>query len=538
MAGLTISVIADVAKAIKGLDQVSEKAGGFSKGLQGVAGAVGGVLSFGAAEKWASSWIDAAKKSNKATKGVGIVFGQSAGIITDFATTSANALGMTQTEAERYAITIGNQLEGYGVSQKEAAKGSVELTKRASDMAYVLGTDVSTVLSAMGSALKGRTAGLKSLGVNIDSNTVKDRLAAKGLGELTGEQATAAQASEILAMMLEQTSDKAGVLSSKTDETATSLPALNASIEDTKASLGQALLPILNTILPVLNDFAQWAEKHPGLMQAVAIAVLAVAVAVGVFSIAMTALSIAGAPVWAIVIGIGIAIAALIAVVILCITHWSTLVGWFKTAWDWISRLIDKVWGLLAPIASGVWATFSAIWGGIVGFFRDAVGFIQSVWSKISDLATLFGKSVWASFSAIWDGIKSAIDGVKKAAEAAWNVIEKIKNAPANIWHAITPFSLPGAGAAYAPSGPWRDRGELGALRRGEHRRRRRRPRSTRPASGGRARRLHERQRPAPARRARERLGIAGDRPCLRSSLSTRRGRGSESSSGSGSGGP
>jgi hypothetical protein len=47
---------------------------------------------------------------------------------------------------------------------------------------------------------------------------------------------------------------------------------------------------------------------------------------------------------------------------------------------------------------------------------------------------------------------------VKKAADAAWNVMEKIKNAPANAWHALTPWSAPPAagGAYYGASGPSR----------------------------------------------------------------------------------
>jgi hypothetical protein len=453
MPGLTISIISDVKKAIQGLDQVSEKSKGFGSTMQGVAGAVGGYLSFNTAQKWAGEWIDAAKKSNKASKGVSIVFGDSAKEIMNFATTSANALGMTQTEAERYAISIGNQLKGYGLSQKDAAKGSVDLTKRAADMSYVLGTDVNTVLSAMGSALKGRTGGLKSLGVNIDSNTIKERLAAKGLGDLSGEQATAAQAAEILALTMEKTGSMAGVLSKKTDDTATSMPALKASIEDTKASLGQALLPALNDILPVLNDFAQWAEKHPGLMQAVAVTVLALAVAVGVFSLAMAALSIASAPVWLIVLGIAAAIAALIIVVVLIIKYWDTLVGWFKTAWQWISNLIDqhKILALVigGPVAAAILVIshFSEIWDGVKKV-------VQGVWDVIKKIVDLVNGALTSAFNAI----KGVIDGVKRAVEnvldVAGKVVDKIgqvASAPGKLLDKINPFA---AGAMYAPPGP------------------------------------------------------------------------------------
>jgi hypothetical protein len=480
--GLTISVIADVKKAIQGLDQVSEKSKGFGDTMKGVAGAVGGYLSLNQAQKWATEWINAAKDSNKAAKGVSVVFGESASTITNFATTSANALGMTQTQAERYAVTIGNQLKGYGLNQKDAAKGSVDLTKRAADMAYVLGTDVSTVLSAMGSALKGRTGGLKALGVNIDSNTVKERLNAKGLGDLTGEQATAAQATEILALMMEKTGDMAGVLSKKTDDTATSLPALKASIEDTKASLGQALLPALNTILPVLNDFAQWAEKHPALMQAVALAVLALSVAVGIFGIAMAiaAIEMTAALWW--VVAIIAAIAALTVVIIIVIKYWDTLVGWFKTAWQWISNLIDnhkalalmiggpvaaailvikhfsEIWSAVKAVVDTVWSAIqavvnivsgplTAVWAGV----KSAVDGIKSAVQLVVDLVNGAFTAAWNGVKAIIDGVKGAVDAVKNAAQGVVDKINSITSAPGKLLDKLNPFA---AGATYASGAP------------------------------------------------------------------------------------
>jgi hypothetical protein len=83
---------------------------------------------------------------------------------------------------------------------------------------------------------------------------------------------------------------------------------LALSMKETKESIGTALIPVFEKLLPYLQKFAEWAEKNPGLMTAAAIAVGVLSAAVVIMNAAM-ALN----PVGLVVIAIVALIAGLIA---------------------------------------------------------------------------------------------------------------------------------------------------------------------------------------------------------------------------------
>ena len=62
---------------------------------------------------------------------------------------------------------------------------------------------------------------------------------------------------------------------------------LSIAIDETKEGIGSALLPVVERVLPLLNSFADWAQKNPGAFTAIAAAVGAVAVAIVAVNVAM-----------------------------------------------------------------------------------------------------------------------------------------------------------------------------------------------------------------------------------------------------------
>lgn len=85
-----------------------------------------------------------------------------------------------------------------------------------------------------------------------------------------------------------------------------SMKKLTIAFDETKESVGAALLPLLEKLLPYLERFANWAQKNPN-------AFLAIAAAIGAIAVAITATNIALAlnPVTGIVIAIMAVVAAL-----------------------------------------------------------------------------------------------------------------------------------------------------------------------------------------------------------------------------------
>ena len=150
MPDLTISIVADVAKAIQGLDQVEKKSEGFGDSLKNIGKLVGSYLALDKIKDWTNEWIGAARESGKATKQIGIIFEEEAAHIQTWAKASANAVGLSATEAKQLTVGIGNQLRGYGLDAKAAAEASTALAERAAHVGWVLDKDVNSVLGRDG----------------------------------------------------------------------------------------------------------------------------------------------------------------------------------------------------------------------------------------------------------------------------------------------------------------------------------------------------------------------------------------------------
>ena len=83
---------------------------------------------------------------------------------------------------------------------------------------------------------------------------------------------------------------------------------LSLSLSETKESIGAALLPIVEKALPILQKFAEWAQKNPNLF-------LGIAAAIGAVAVAITAVNFAMAlnPFSAIAAGIAVMVVAVVA---------------------------------------------------------------------------------------------------------------------------------------------------------------------------------------------------------------------------------
>jgi hypothetical protein len=81
-----------------------------------------------------------------------------------------------------------------------------------------------------------------------------------------------------------------GGATAKNAETAAGKMAiLKNSIGETKESIGAALLPVLEAVLPVLNKFAMWAQDNPKAFLAIAAAIGAIAAGVALLVVALVA---------------------------------------------------------------------------------------------------------------------------------------------------------------------------------------------------------------------------------------------------------
>lgn len=176
-----------------------------------------------------------------------------------------STLGLNAVEVRKNVGVFYNMTTSMGIVSDKAYDLSTGLTELAYDMASFYNISAEEAFSKLQAGITGETEPLKRLGILIDEETVKRYAYAEGIAaegaELTNEQKVLARYRAILA----QTSNAQGDLSRTLNSPANQLRMLTTQLTVFKQNLGTALMPIVQTLLPVLNKvvirLGEWAKN-------------------------------------------------------------------------------------------------------------------------------------------------------------------------------------------------------------------------------------------------------------------------------------
>ncbi len=273
-------------KSAPAYDEAGKKAQGFGKALHGVASSAGGILAAdtfrGAAERakeFFGSSIEAASSLGESLNAVDKIFGNSSGQIKSWGEQNATSFGLSQRAFNEMAVPLGAMLRNAGVDMDTVSTNTVELTKRAADMASVFNTDVSQALEAIQAGLRGESDPLEQYGVGLNAAAVEARALAD-----TGKASAAALTDQEkmlarVALIMEQTSTSAGDFADTQDGLANATRIANAQMEEAQAKLGSALLPVMAKAAQSAGDLATEFSNLPEPVQATVAGVGALAAA-------------------------------------------------------------------------------------------------------------------------------------------------------------------------------------------------------------------------------------------------------------------
>jgi hypothetical protein len=239
---------------------------------------------------------------------------------------STNATDVQIKSVENFVSSMG-QIRGVAddevrpaLAQLVRATGDVTraqtLFKTAQDISAATGKDLSSVVMALSKAEQGQYASLKKLGIPMGDNTralmdqaTESKKAMKAQDEYNaalaaGDTKDIAKKLEALQKAQERLNavtvpgadyikdlDKAfGGAGEKAAQTAAGgMKRLKISFDEAKESVGAALLPAVEKLLPVLQGFGKWAENNTSTFLIVAGAITGIAVAIMAANAAMTA---------------------------------------------------------------------------------------------------------------------------------------------------------------------------------------------------------------------------------------------------------
>jgi len=226
--------------------------------------------------------IEASKNLGESQNAVTKVFGKSAGEIERFSQRAAKEVGLSARAFNEMATPLGAMLKNAGLGMGVVTDSTIDLTQRASDMASVFNTDVSTALEAIQAGLRGESDPLEKFGVGLSAVKVEAEAMAmsgkKNAKALTDQEKMLARVN----LIMKQTKDTAGDFKDTSDGLANSTRIQAAQTEDLQAKIGTKMVPamlawnkaklalvkvLVDRVLPAMFALGGWIDRNRGLVQ-------------------------------------------------------------------------------------------------------------------------------------------------------------------------------------------------------------------------------------------------------------------------------
>lgn len=264
LADAVVEVATDNSRLDKGLGEAKQKTTSWGSMLSGMLAGVGIAVANAAvgiaqsAVGQIGGLITSASDLGETVSKTNVLFGDSARAMRQWADTASSTFGQSKQQALDAATTFATFGKAAGVSGTELNGFAMGLTQLASDLASFNNATPQQAIDAIGAALRGETEPMRQFGVLLDDASMKAMALKMGLIETTKDALTPQQ--KVLAahrLILEQTKDAQGDFNRTSDGYANSSRSFKASLDDIKATLGNALLPVVEAVMTALNNFAQ-----------------------------------------------------------------------------------------------------------------------------------------------------------------------------------------------------------------------------------------------------------------------------------------
>lgn len=248
--------------------------------------------------------------------------------------------------------------------------------------------------------------------------------------------------------------------------------------EQTMAKLGgtiqQTLLPVIKSLLPIVQGIGTAFQKAPGPVKALTVAIGAIVVALGLMAPVITAvatvLPMIGAAATAAgggmalltgtilpVVGFIAAIIAAITAVVLVIKNWGAIVTWLKGVWGGIASFFSTLWANIKQAfvngINAITAFLTPAWNVIKAIFTAAITVIAVVigteFELIKATITTVMNVIKTIITTVWNAIKGfvmpVVNSIANAVKASWNAIKSVtstvfnavRSVASSVWNGI-----------------------------------------------------------------------------------------------------
>lgn len=391
---LAIRIIGDATSAVAAMDKAKAASMTFKEGLNKASVAAGASLA--AIGAGAKVCVDAAADLQQSVGGVETVFGSSAGKMKQWSDNAAQAVGLSKNEYNEFATLVGSQLQNFGMSVDESADKTNELITLGADLSSMFGGTTADAVDALSAALKGEMDPIEKYGISLNDATLKAQAASMGLGDLYKSGDRNAKMQATLAAITAQSGKATGNFARESDTLQGQQQRMAAAFEDTKATLGEALLPILTQVAAKLAEFATWVQQNTswlvpliGVIAAVAAVIITLNAAMTAYSAVATVVAIAQGSVNLAFLPVIAVILAVVAVIALLVMNWDSVKAAGAAAAQWIADKWNAFMGWLAGIGASLKQWGIDTWNAIGQAFQPVADFLGGYFKLLLSMFTL-----------------------------------------------------------------------------------------------------------------------------------------------------
>src|SRR5215510_193567 len=203
------------------------------------------------------------------------VFGDSSKSIEDFAKTATKATLMSENAILQASATFGVFGKSAGIAGDDLAGFSKNLVQLAADMASVKNTTVDQAINAIGAAFRNEFTPIRQYGAALDEASLKAEAFKLGIYDGTGTLTTQQRILATNQLLYEQLGFAIGDVARTQDTFANKQRLLSAELENFKASIGGAVMPIFTDLMQGAEGVMEMFQKLPSPVQNFAVRVTA-----------------------------------------------------------------------------------------------------------------------------------------------------------------------------------------------------------------------------------------------------------------------
>lgn len=212
---------------------------------------------------------------------IDVVFGESAEVVKDWASTAVEQMGLAKETAMSAASTYGNMADGMGLASDTGLEMAMSLTQLSADLASFNNTSQETARIALNSVFTGETETLKQYGIVMTQTNLQQYAMSQGITKNIQSMTQAEQVQLRYNYVLASTTNAQGDFARTSDSVANQTRMAKEQFKEAAAMLGENLLPAASKVLSGVNGLLKGFNSLDKDTQSLIITLGGIAIAAG-----------------------------------------------------------------------------------------------------------------------------------------------------------------------------------------------------------------------------------------------------------------